>query len=161
MAIFSIYFISCTTSRKNYVEIPVQESYKNNPYAQPYIGPYLISERQAMIYIHAFKKHNYRVTRKKRLDPAWSFFDQKILKDLMLDKKTDSVIFLFGAYPSWDTTIPKEKKRHPFIILQAIPKVVFNESGKGDSFSSEALSASLYFRPKDICPPPNTGCKIP
>lgn len=162
VAIINICFISCTTVKKYTGEISVQDYYINNPYAQKYMGfPDLISKPQAMEYVHAFKKHNYRVTRKKNLDPAWSTFNRILLDTLTMDSNTDSVIFLMAAYPKGDKTIDKEHKRHPFIIMQGIPKLDLSNSGKGGVFSPAALFQSIYFRPIKICPPPNVGCAMP
>lgn len=165
MAIITICFMSCTSIKKSTGKISVQDYYKDNPYAQKYMGtdflPYLITKQQAMVYIHAFKKHNYRVTRKKKLDTAWSTFNRKLLDSLTRDSNTASLFFLMAAYPKWDKTIDKEFKRHPFIIMQGIPKPDSSGSGKGGVSSLKDFSQSLYLSPIKICPPPNTGCRIP
>ena len=159
-------FLSCTSTKQNVQErMSVSDYYKNNPYAQPYLkkpySKYLTTGQWVKIYVNAFKKHNYRVTRKYHLDIAWSTFDSSLLKTVLADDNIDSVVFLFAAFPRWHS-VSKDSMRHPFIILEAIPKVVPTKTGNGGFFSEDAaLSTSLYFLPKYICPPPNTGCSIP
>lgn len=157
------FFLSCASTNKNVTLRSKKDYYKDNPYAQPYINnDYLFSGDSAMVYIHAFKNHNYRTFYKKKiLDTAWSSFDKSILESVLKDQKTKSVYFLFAAYPHGERNIPKNKKRTPFIILQGIPKPDSSETGKGGVFSSAALSSPIYFLPVDICPPPKTGCTIP
>ena len=161
------FFLSCTSTKNNVQEkMSVDDYYKDNPYAKPYLEEpfrqYLITERQAKIYVNAFKKHNYRVTRKHILDNAWSVFDKHLLETVVADQKTDLVYFLFAAFPRWDKSVPKDSMRHPFIILQGIPKHEFLKTGNGGFFPDDAeLSTSIYFVPTGICPPPNTGCSIP
>ena len=55
------FFLSCTSTKNNVQEkMSVDDYYKDNPYAKPYLEEpfrqYLITERQAKIYVNAFKK---------------------------------------------------------------------------------------------------------
>lgn len=168
MAIITICFLSCTSTKQNVKKkTSFQDYYANNPYAQPYLKEpfvhYLVTDVWVRIYVHAFRNHKYRFWRNKHnLDKAWSSFDSSLLKTVIADKNIDSVVFLFAAFPRWDRTVSKDSMRHPFIILEAIPKIVPTKTGNGGFFSEDAaLSTSLYFLPKYICPPPNTGCTIP
>lgn len=168
MTIVAACFLSCTSTKQNVQErMTVDEYYKDNPYAMDYLKEpfrkYLITESEVKIYVHAFRNHKYRVWRNKHnLDKAWSSFDSTLLKTVIADKNIDSVVFLFAAFPRWNKSVPRDSMRHPFIILDAIPKVVPTKTGNGGFFSEDAaLSTSLYFLPKYICPPPNTGCSIP
>lgn len=167
MAIIAACFFSCTSTKNNVKEISVGDYYQDNPYAQPYLkkpfSDFLLTYYQVQIYAHAFRNHKYRVWRRGyNLDTAWSSFDTSVLKSVLRDQNTDSVVFLFGAFPRWDRSVPKDKKRHPFIILQGIPKQGFAQVGKGGLLQDYVpLSKPVYFRPKEICPPPNTGCTIP
>lgn len=158
-------FLSCTSTKQNVQgKMTVKDYYANNPYAQPYLkNPYLITGEQAKIYAHAFKNHKYRsLFNKHKLSTAWSSFDTSTLKTVLADQNTDSVVFLFGAFPRGDKTMPCNRKRHPFIILQGIPKSLTTETTKGGFFPYDVvLSQPIYFLPKGICPPPNTGCTIP
>ena len=162
MAIIAACFLSCAPTNKNVTLRSKKDYYKDNPYAQPYINnDYLISGDSAMVYVHAFKNHNYRTFYKKKiLNTAWSSFDKSTLESVLKNQKTDVVLFLLAAYPRTERNISKDKKRTPFIILQGIPKPDSSETGKGGVFSSEALSSSIYFLPIDICPPPKAGCTI-
>lgn len=168
MAIITACLLSCTSTKQNVQEkMSVDDYYKDNPYAKPYLDEpfrqYLITGRQAKIYVHAFRNHKYRFWRNKHnLDTAWSVFDKHLLETVIADQKTDSVYFLFAAFPRWDRAVPKDKKRHPFIILQGIPKHELLKTGNGGFFPDNAeLSTPIYFLPAGICPPPNTGCSIP
>jgi hypothetical protein len=168
MTIVAACFLSCTSTKQNVQErMTVDEYYKDNPYAKDYLKEpfrqYLITEGQARIYANAFRNHKYRVWRNKRnLDTAWSSFDTLLLKTVIADRNTDSVVFLLAAFPRWDRTVPQKRKRHPFIILQGIPKSPTTETARGGFFPYDvALSRPIYFVPKYICPPPNTGCSIP
>jgi hypothetical protein len=55
----------------------------------------------------------------------------------------------------------EDRRKHPFVILKAIPKPSYEEKGKGGAAPTTTVSKSLYFTPIKICPPPNTGCRIP
>jgi hypothetical protein len=160
MVIVTTGFISCTTT--NLSTTSKEDYYQGNPYAQPYINDSsLISGPQAEIYIHSFKKHKYRDFHKKKLNVAWSTFDTAYLHLACDSSRTDSVYFFLAAYPKRDTTVHREKKRHPFIIMQVIPKPGNSETVKGGANSLLPISNSLYFLPRNICPPPNNGCSIP
>src|SRR6185312_4232390 len=139
MAIIATCVLSCTSTKQNIQEkMSVSDYYKDNPYAQPYLKEpylkYLTTGQWAKTYVNAFKKHNYRVTRKYHLDTAWSTFDSALLKTVLADDNIDSVAFLFAAFPRSDRSVSKDSIRHPFIILEAIPKVVPIKTGNGGFF---------------------------
>lgn len=162
MGVTAFYFISCTSSKKNISETSVEEYYNDNPYAQKHIyAPGLVTPDVAFDYIHAFKKHKYRVFGKGKLDNPWSTFDQHALDSLINDPETDSIFFFLAAFPKKDKSVPKDSTRHPFVVLEAIPKPSETETGKGSSNFSATLSKPLYIVPVQICPPPNTGCRMP
>ena len=165
MAIITACLLSCTSTKQNIQErMSVKDYYQDNPYAQPYLeNPYLITEKQANTFVHAFKNHKYRsLFNKHKLSIAWSSFDTSTVNSVVRDQNTDSIVFLHGAFPRSDKSIPYDHKRHPFIILQGIPKQGISQTGKGVSLLYDVvLSQPIYFLPKYICPPPNTGCTIP
>ena len=160
--IITIFFISCTSSKKNISATSTQDYYKDNHYAQNYMdAPGLVSGDVALDYIHAFKKHKYRGFGKGKLNNPWSTFDRKTLNQLIDDGETDSIYFFLAAFPKNDKSVLKDSTRHPFIILEAIPKTPATETGKGSSNFSAATSKPVFLLPVKICPPPNTGCSIP
>jgi hypothetical protein len=160
VAIITICFISCTTTKSNTGKISAEEYYKNNPYAEPYLpNSHFISEDEAMVLIHAFKKHKYKVFHKKYLNNPWSTFERSVLNELITDPKTDSIFLFLAAYPKNDHSIDKEKRGHPFVILKAIPKQDPPLSGNGGSDFLSYLSQAIYLLPSNICPPPDSGCK--
>ena len=162
MGIGTILFMSCTSSKKNISATSIQNYYKDNHYAQNYMdAPGLVSGDVALGYIHAFKKHKYKTFGKGKLNNPWSTFDRTTLDKLINDGETDSIFFFLAAYPKKGPGIEKENRRHPFVVLQAIPKPPATETGKGSSNFSAGLSKPVYLVPIKICPPPNTGCSMP
>lgn len=160
MGVSAFYFISCTSSKENISTTSTQDYYKDNSYAQPYINnPQLISGDSAIVYINHFKKHIYRGWRKNKLLNAWSTFDRTTLDSLVNDRNTDSVYFFLAAYLKNDKD--KDQRKHPFVIMEAIPKPSSKANGKGSTVPETTLSKSLFFMPVKMCPPPNTGCAFP
>jgi hypothetical protein len=160
--IVTLFSVSCTSSKKNISATSKQDYYKDNHYAEKYMdAPGLISRDVALHYINAFQKHKYKGFGEKKLENAWSTFDRATLDRLIKDPETDSIFFFLAAYPKKDKTVEKEKRRHPFVILEAVPEVPKSEKGKGSANSSATLSTPVYLLPVQICPPPNAGCRVP
>jgi len=160
MGIAAFYFISCTSTKKNISTTSTQDYYKNNSYANSFLNnPNLISGDLATAYIHEFRKHTYKGWKKKKLLNPWSTFDPSLLNKIVNDPNTDSIFFFLAAYLKNDKD--KDRKKHPFIILEATPKPPFAENGKGDAAPVAAASSPLFFTPIGICPPPNAGCRFP
>jgi hypothetical protein len=162
MAIVGVYCVSCTSSKKSLGTVTVQDYYNGNTYAQKYLSdPHLLTGNDAMVYINSFKKHKYKTFGKKTLDNPWSTFDRNTLDSLVNDPETDSIFFFLAAFPKKDKSVPKDSIRHPFIIMEAVPKIPTSAMGKGSAESSSSALSSLFFMPVQLCPPPNTGCRIP
>jgi hypothetical protein len=162
MGMVSFYCISCTSSKKNISQVSVKEYYKDNSYADKYKNfPHLLTGDEAKTYINAFKYHTYKGWRKKKLNNAWSTFDRHTLDSLVKDQQTDSIFFFLAAFPRHDKSVLEDSTRHPFIILEAIPKSSISSTGKGDSESSSNSVQPLFFSPVILCPPPDRGCRIP
>jgi len=159
MGVTAFYFVACTSSKENIKTTSTQDYYKNNSYAQPYLNdPHLISGELALAYIHEFRKHTYKGWRKKKLLNPWSRFDPTILNQIVSDPNIDSIFFFLAAYLK---NAPDSLRKHPFVILQAIPKPTLEGNGKGSATTEATISKPLYFTPIKICPPPNTGCLVP
>lgn len=163
MSIVGLYCISCTSTTKNLGQVTVQDYYNGNTYAQKYLSdsPHLLTGTDARIYINAFKHHKYKISGKRKLDNAWSTFDRNILDSLVNDTETDSVFFFLAAFPKKDKSVPDSMKKHPFIIMEAIPKIPMSAMGKGSSESTSVQAQPIFFSPIKLCPPPNTGCRFP
>jgi hypothetical protein len=159
-AAISVYLISCSSSKdavclkedKDYFKDPFVNQYKND---SNFILP-----SQACRFIHEFKKHKYKVFGKNKLTNTWSYFNPRLVDSLASDKRTDSVIFLMAAFPK-NKSIINEKRGHPFVIMEIVQKPTMTADGKGGSNLSVTSNPSLFFTATTICPPPNTGCRIP
>jgi len=163
MGIVGFYCISCTGSKENLGQVTKEDYYAGNSYAQKYLSdPHLISGDDAKIYIKAFKKHKYKgLFKGHHLDTAWSTFTRYTLDSLASDPETDSIFFFLAAFPKKDKSVPDSQRRHPFIIMETVPKIPMSAMGKGSAESSASTLRSLFFTPVKLCPPPNNGCRIP
>ncbi len=162
MGIIGFYCISCTSSKESLGGVTVQQYYNGNTYAQKYLNnPHLLTGNDAMAYIKSFKKHKYRIFGKKTLDNPWSTFDRDMLDSIGNDPETDSIFFFLAAFPKKNKSVAKEKRGDPFVILEAIPKSSTYEKGKGSAESPYYTAKSAFFSPVGLCPPPNTGCRMP
>lgn len=161
MGIVGFYLMSCS-SNKSISTTNVKDYYANNPFAQPYLNyPGIIPADFAKVCIQYFKKHKYRDFGKKRLENTLAAFDRSLLTAFANDSNVDSIYFYLAAYPKWYKAIDKSKARHPFVIIEAKPKVVPPVSGKGSAESLPAASQSIFAAPVKLCPPPDRGCRIP
>ena len=162
-AIVGVYCVSCSSSKKSLGQVTVQDYYNGNSYAQKYLNdPHLISGDDAKIYIKAFKKHKYKgLFKGKHLDNAWSTFDRNTLDSLVNDPGTDSVFFFLAAFPKKDKSVPNDSIRHPFVIMEGVPKIPMSAMGKGSRESASLQVQPVFFSPIKLCPPPNTGCRFP
>ncbi|MEO5907969.1 MAG: hypothetical protein ABIR50_04095 [Ginsengibacter sp.] len=159
MAVITVYFISCRSSKQSMTST-TDADYYNDPFVQKYKGnPDFLPPDSAIKYINNFKKHAYRGWRKNKLAIAWSYFNPDLLKNLTKDADVNSIYFLFAAYPG--KGIDQDHKRHPFIIMEAIPTVLKEVGGKGGANPVMSTSNAVFFMASTICPPPNTGCRIP
>lgn len=134
--------------------------YYNDPFVQTYkdsIG--FLPPDSAIYLIHKFKNHKYHGLKRSPLNNAWSYFHRELLQKLVTDSTVNSLYFLLAAYPR--KGVDKEHKRHPFIILEAIPTSLKEVRGKGGANFVMTTSNVVYFQAPTICPPPNTGCRIP
>jgi hypothetical protein len=164
MAIVGVYCVSCTSSKKSISETSKIDYYRDNPYAQPFIhDEHLISGDKAAMYISKFKHHKYKTFKKKTLNNAFSTFNPNVLD--YFAKKSDevSIFFKLAAFGKTGKSVPKDmdSSRHPFIIMEVRTKLPISATGKGSAESSASTLRSLFFMPVQLCPPPNTGCRIP
>lgn len=154
----AIILASCSSGKEisSLYPIPGPE-YENIPFVKKYAGnPFYIPPEKAFQYLELFRKHKYRIIKKKELAVAWSKFNLKLLKDILNDPEVDSVFFLNAAHPK--NGVPPEFSRHPFIIMQVINKPTsVIQSGSGEYTTQKT---PVYFSPVKICPPPNVGCRV-
>ena len=120
-----------------------------------FIGP-----DTAIAYVQEFKKHKFKFFGKGHLTNSWSFFNMKDLNSLVSDPQIDTIYFYLAAYTK-DKNIPKKDRRHPFVILEAVPKVGAITFGKGGYETTSAATKSIFLVPRPICPPPNMDCRVP
>lgn len=155
----AIYFISCTSSRVSVSTIN-GEVYSNDPFVKKYKDSVdFLPPNIAIEYIHEFKNHKYHGLKRFPLKNAWSFFSPALLKEVVNDPDVDSITFLLAAFPK--KGIKREDRRHPFVIMQALPKISLEARGKGSSNVVMSTSNAVYLKPSNLCPPPNSGCRIP
>ena len=154
-----IFFVSCNNS------IKISGKYGNDYYQDSFVNKYChtlncLGPDTAIAYIHEFKKHRYKIIRTGHLENAWSLFEKKDLESLAADPQIDTLYFYLAAYTK-DKSIPKEDRRYPLVILEAVHKVNAITFAKGGYEAPSAGTTSIFLAGKPICPPPNVGCRAP
>lgn len=156
------FFIFSGTVAQDVPDTTVLPEYFNNPFVKKYRHfKGIISPDSAKIFIRNFPRHTYRGLRKKRLNNAWSEFDNSLTKQLANDSEVDKIVYLLASFPKKKSY--KKLKGHPFVLMKVITKEI-SMSAPPTALSSHLTikkALQVYFIPGKICPPPDAGCVVP